>query len=106
MRSIEAITADGSKSPSGMAYTVLRIIMGGSAGLRMMIAFPRCAPPITAKAVDVVSVNSSIFFLVPGPAERLAVVLIISAERTGGTPPPAEVIGGVARPPPGNTFEF
>src|SRR2546426_12210927 len=72
MRSIEAITADGSKSPSGMAYTVLRIRMGGSAGLRMMIAFPCCAPPITARAVDVVSVNSSIFCLVPGPAERLA----------------------------------
>jgi len=44
------------------------MIIGGSTGLRMMIALPRCAPPTTSIACEVVSVNSSMFARVPGPA--------------------------------------
>ena len=46
---------------------------GGSAGLRTMIALPRLAPPTDSIALAVVSVNSSIFALVPGPAESDAI---------------------------------
>jgi len=44
-----------------------------------MIALPRAAPPISATARAVVWVNSSMFWRVPGPAERLAPVATISA---------------------------
>jgi hypothetical protein len=49
------------------------MISGGSAGLRMMIAFPRVAPPTSTIAWLVVSVNSSMLARVPGPAERDAI---------------------------------
>jgi hypothetical protein len=55
------------------------MISGGSAGFKMMIAFPSSAPPISSKPRAVVKVNSSMFCLVPGPAEALATVLTISA---------------------------
>jgi hypothetical protein len=44
------------------------MMSGGSAGLRMMIALPRVAPPTSTMAWLVVSVNSSILARVPGPA--------------------------------------
>src|SRR5262249_21055396 len=63
-----------SASPSTTAKTVFRIWIGGEEGLRMMIALPSPAPPTVSSAEAVVRVNSSMFCLVPGPAERLAVV--------------------------------
>ena len=59
--------------------TVSRMIIGGSTGLRMMIALPRWAPPTSSTAVAVVSVNSSMLARVPGPAEREAADATISA---------------------------
>ncbi len=56
-----------------------RMISGGSAGLRMMIALPWRAPPTRSIADAVVSVNSSMFARVPGPAERDAMDATISA---------------------------
>jgi hypothetical protein len=47
---------------------VLRINTGGSAGLRMISARPRCAPTTDCIAAAVVSVNSSMLARVPGPA--------------------------------------
>ncbi|SKV60828.1 Uncharacterised protein [Mycobacteroides abscessus subsp. abscessus] len=55
------------------------MIIGGSAGFRMMIAFPRLAPPITSTPLDVVLVNSSILARVPGPADTEATEATISA---------------------------
>ena len=52
---------------------------GGSAGLRMMIAFPLSAPPTTSMALEVVSVNSSMLARVPGPADLLEIDATISA---------------------------
>jgi hypothetical protein len=48
---------------------VSRMISGGSAGVRMMIALPRLAPPITSTPALVVFVNSSMLARVPGPAD-------------------------------------
>ena len=62
-----------------MQNTVSRMIIGGSTGLRMMIALPRAAPPTSATACDVVWVNSSMLARVPGPAEREATEATISA---------------------------
>src|SRR5699024_4233876 len=62
---------------------VLRMIIGGSTGLIMMIAFPCFAPPISSSAFAVVSVNSSTFARVPGPADFDAVEAIITAYTTG-----------------------
>ena len=53
--------------------------IGGSAGLRMMIALPWAAPPTRSSARAVVRVNSSMFCRVPGPAEALEIVDTISA---------------------------
>ncbi len=58
---------------------VSRIMIGGSAGLRMMMALPRAAPPSTSTPLLVVRVNSSMFWRVPGPAEADATVATISA---------------------------
>ena len=55
------------------------MIIGGSTGLRMMIALPRSAPPTSATACEVVWVNSSMLARVPGPAEREAAEATISA---------------------------
>ena len=62
---------------------VSRIISGGSAGLRMMMALPRVAPPSTSTAFAVVRVNSSMLLRVPGPAEADDTVATISAYSTG-----------------------
>ena len=63
---------------------VSRMIIGGSAGLRMMIALPRLAPPITSTPRLVVLVNSSILARVPGPADSEDTEATISPY---GTPP-------------------
>ncbi len=55
------------------------MMSGGSAGLRMMIALPRAAPPTASRPVAVVTVNSSMLARVPGPAEREAIEATISA---------------------------
>ena len=75
------------------------MIIGGSTGLRMMIALPRSAPPTASMACDVVSVNSSMLARVPGPADRDAIEATISAYGTGTTPQTACTIGIVACPP-------
>src|SRR5690625_1208819 len=80
-------------------YTVLRIFIGGSTGLRMMIALPFLAPPTSSSAFAVVSVNSSTFALVPGPAERELIDATISAYSTGTMRLTAETMGVVAWPP-------
>jgi hypothetical protein len=59
--------------------TVSRMISGGSAGLRMMTALPRPAPPTASMACAVVSVNSSMLARVPGPADFDAIEATISA---------------------------
>ena len=79
--------------------TVSRIMSGGSAGLRMMIALPRRAPPTVSIARAVVSVNSSMLARVPGPAERAAIDATISAYATVVTDATAATIGMVAWPP-------
>ena len=43
-----------------------------------MIALPTPAPPTEAMACEVVSVNSSMLALVPGPADRDAMLATIS----------------------------
>ena len=89
--------APGSAASSGMAQkTVLRIISGGSTGLRMMIALPRWAPPTTSRAAAVVSVNSSMLARVPGPADLEEIEATISAYGTGTTLEIAATIGVVA----------
>src|SRR6476659_9258486 len=75
------------------------MISGGSAGLRMMIALPRQAPPTVSTPWAVVSVNSSMLARVPGPAERLATDATISAYGTPVTRETAYTIGMVAWPP-------
>src|SRR4051812_50138229 len=79
------------------------MIIGGSAGLRMMIALPRAAPPIVSTPDDVVRVNSSMLARVPGPADIDETDATISAY---DTPPDdwapretAATIGIVAWPP-------
>ncbi len=56
-----------------------RMVNGGSAGFNTMIALPRSAPPSTSIADEVVRVNSSMLFRVPGPADLDATVATISA---------------------------
>ena len=58
--------------------TVSLITKGGSAGLRMIMALPFLAPPTDSIAWVVVFVNSSIFALVPGPADFDAIEATIS----------------------------
>src|SRR5699024_4389064 len=77
---------------------VLRMIIGGSTGLIMMIAFPCFAPPISSSAFAVVSVNSSTFARVPGPADFDAMEATISAYSTGTTLEIAATTGVVACP--------
>src|SRR6478609_10739936 len=79
------------------------MIIGGSAGLRMMIALPCAAPPIVSTPADVVRVNSSMLARVPGPADMDETEATISAY---DTPPDdwapretAATIGIVAWPP-------
>ncbi len=89
---------------SGMAQKMVsRMIIGGSAGFKMMIALPRLAPPMVSTPLLVVLVNSSMLARVPGPADSEATEATISAY---GTPPrsatardTAYTIGMVACPP-------
>ncbi len=75
---IDWVMAAWSGSVSVRQCTVSRIIMGGSAGLMMMMALPFLAPPTCSTAPAVVRVNSSMFLRVPGPTERLETVATIS----------------------------
>ena len=61
------------------------MMSGGSAGLMMMMALPRLAPPTFSTPLAVVRVNSSMFWRVPGPTEREDTVATISAYSTGCT---------------------
>src|SRR5699024_8909711 len=85
---------------SGIAQKIVsRMIIGGAAGLRMMMALPRLAPPIFSMAILVVSVNSSMLARVPGPADSEETDATISAYSTGTTCETAWTIGMVACPP-------
>jgi hypothetical protein len=64
-----------------------------------MIALPRDATPIFSSPRAVVSVNSSMFCRVPGPALLLAMVATISAYCTAATSVSALTRGTVAWPP-------
>src|ERR1700751_3907201 len=75
------------------------MMSGGSAGLRKMISLPGFAPQTFSIPCDVVSVNSSMFARVPGPAERDEIDATISAYSTGTTEDTALTIGIVAWPP-------
>src|SRR3954452_4303884 len=97
---IRSCSSPGSPASGGMAQnTVLRIISGGSTGLRMMMALPRAAPPTACSAAAVVSVNSSMLARVPGPADFDAIDATISAYSTGTTLETAATMGTVAWPP-------
>jgi hypothetical protein len=72
------------------------MMSGGSAGLRTITALPRPAPPTASMAWAVVSVNSSMFARVPGPADLDAIEATISAYGTGVTRAIAATIGIVA----------
>ncbi|CKU02750.1 Uncharacterised protein [Mycobacterium tuberculosis] len=64
----------------GMAQKMVsRMIIGGSAGFKMMIALPRAPPPMVWTPRAVVLVNSSMLARVPGPAETEATDATISA---------------------------
>src|SRR5580693_7026205 len=75
------------------------MIKGGSAGFRTITALPRSAPPTTSIARAVVSVNSSMFARVPGPADFEAIEATISAYHTFATRLTAATMGTVACPP-------
>ena len=79
MASMAAVMAAWSGSVAVRQCTVSRMINGGSAGLMMMIALPFFAPPTFSTALEVVRVNSSMFFRVPGPTDLDAAVAMISA---------------------------
>jgi len=78
MSLIDARIAASSAPVSARQYTVSRMISGGSAGFRIMMALPRAAPPTLTIAFAVVSVNSSMLARVPGPADLLAIDATIS----------------------------
>src|ERR1700760_4319150 len=99
MASTDSVIAAWSASGAMAQNTVSRMIMGGSTGLRMMIALPRPAPPTCSMARAVVTVNSSMLARVPGPAEREAIEATISAYGTGVTRDTACTSGMVAWPP-------
>jgi hypothetical protein len=73
------VIAETSGSLATKQWIVSRMMSGGSAGLSMMIALPRRAPPSFSTAPAVVRVNSSMLLRVPQPAEREATVATISA---------------------------
>src|SRR5579871_2484342 len=99
MSAIDATIASWSATGSIAQKIVSRMMSGGSAGLRMMIALPAAAPPSASTARAVVLVNSSILARVPGPADRDATVAMISAYATVVTRLTAWTIGMVACPP-------
>src|SRR3954454_9384684 len=85
---------------AGMAQKIVsRMMIGGSAGLRTMMALPLSAPPSTCTPMAVVLVNSSMLARVPGPADTDATDATISAYGTGTTRETAWTIGMVACPP-------
>src|SRR3954453_1626080 len=90
-----------SRSASGATAQkmVSRMIIGGSAGLRMMIALPRSAPPIVSTPAAVGRVNSSMLARVPGPADIEETEATISAYDTVAARETAATIGMVAWPP-------
>src|SRR5699024_9191640 len=95
--------ASVSASGETMQKIVSRMIIGGSAGLRMMIALPWAAPPMVSTPDAVVRANSSMFAGAPGPADTEETDATISAY---DTPPvgsaardTAATIGIVAWPP-------
>jgi hypothetical protein len=96
---MDAVMASVSTSAGIAQNTVSRMIIGGFTGFRMMIALPRPAPPTCSMACAVVSVNSSMFARVPGPAERDEIDATISAYSTGTTEDTTLTIGIVAWPP-------
>lgn len=96
MARIESTIASRSASGPISQITVSRISSGGSAGLRMMIAFPCSPQPTSLIAREVASVNSSMFARVPGPADFDAIDATISAYGTGVTRATACTIGTVA----------
>jgi hypothetical protein len=74
-------TACSMRSGSGLrtfAYTVSRMIIGGSAGLITEMALARSAPATVTSALPVFSLNSLRFCRVPGPALALAIAATIS----------------------------
>ncbi len=91
--------ASSSASGATAQKIVSRMIIGGSAGLRMMIALPVSAPPMVSTPRAVVRVNSSMFARVPGPADTDATEATISAYDTGAARDTAATIGIVAWPP-------
>ncbi len=95
----EAVIAASSGGASVRQWMVSRMISGGSAGLMMMMALPRRAPPMRSTAPAVVRVNSSMFWRVPGPTDFEATVATISAYSTGCTRLTAATMGMVAWPP-------
>src|SRR5689334_7072816 len=99
MRCTESAIASVSASGSTAQKIVSRMIIGGSAGFRMMIALPFSAPPIVSTPAEVVRVNSSMLARVPGPAEADETEATISAYDTGVTRETALTIGIVAWPP-------
>src|SRR5919112_2450261 len=99
MATIDWMIASVSESGGTAQKIVSRMIIGGSAGLRMMIAFPFSAPPIVSTPAAVVRVNSSMLARVPGPALTLETEATISAYDTGTTRDTAATIGIVAWPP-------
>src|ERR1700734_2359785 len=99
MVTIEAVIASRSASAGISQNTVSRMITGGSAGFRTMIALPPSAPPTRSLARAVVSVNSSMLARVPGPAQRGGIDATISAYGTAATRETAATIGIVACPP-------
>src|SRR3546814_13731241 len=74
-----------SSLPEDRVKIVSRINVGGSAGLRIMIALPLAAPPTSSMPRLVVSVNSSLLARVPGPADFDAMEATISASCTVAT---------------------
>src|SRR6478735_2247686 len=96
---MDAAMASWSASSGIAQKMVSRMIIGGSAGLRMMIALPRAAPPICATPALVVLVNSSMLARVPGPADADDTDATISPYGTGTTRDTAYTIGMVACPP-------
>src|SRR5258708_13662675 len=99
MACTDAAIASVSASAGIAQNTVSRMIIGGSTGLRMMIALPRVAPPTDSSDAAVVWVNSSMFARVPGPADRDATEATIPAYGTGTTRATACPTGIVAWPP-------
>src|SRR4051794_26609367 len=99
MAKIDWTIASVSASGATMQKIVSRMIMGGSAGLRMMIALPRSPPPIDSTPAAVVRVNSSMLARVPGPADTDDTEATISAYDTGAARETAATIGMVAWPP-------